>query len=113
MLDLERALKDVQESPLKWVVQTVAKLVLSPAAAKEVNDQLASGELKLPGAEVLRVATIKLDMISSIYQRHLMESNCYRRYFSMDASFQSGYDWLIGREDRVSWKKGLLHAIFR
>lgn len=90
-----------QARPLHEVVRHVWRLTLSPQAFAVLDQKLQSGELKLPGREVLRSGTIKLDMLVSIFQRNLLATHSSFRMLMVDSSPQK-LNLLATIEDRVA-----------
>ena len=78
-----------------------AEIMFGEASSSAQLD-LRDGHRRLPSVEVLRMARVRLDMCSILFERFLSQKFTYRRCIQMDSSRQFGYDYLLCREDRIA-----------
>ena len=86
------------------VVSCCAHMLVGRTAldlAKEISDR----QYALPGYSLLRMARIRLDVMSMLFERQLFIWWRYRRYIMPDGSPQLGYNFLCVREDRVRFPR--------
>ena len=76
--------------------------VLSGADDPVVHDILARDSHEVPSLNLLRMARVRLDIMSILFERRLFMKYRYIRYFLVDSSPQLGRNFLCVREDRVA-----------
>jgi hypothetical protein len=65
-------------------------------------DALRKKEYRLPSISLLRVARVRLDLMSILFQRQLFFRYTHVRYLLIDSSLQVGFNILCVREDRFA-----------
>lgn len=91
---------------LSEVIALSVRLACPPELADAVQARLKSGELALPGREVMRRASTKINTMDLLYQRSLHASWGFARYLSADSSKQGGHDFFVVLEHRFSFPLG-------
>ena len=92
-------------STLQDVLSFAAPFFFGIENGAEIAAQLALRQAELPSDNVLRSGQIRLDLLALLWQRQLFNKNIVWRYLNVDASPQLGYNWLVLREDKFSFKK--------
>jgi hypothetical protein len=69
---------------------------------ESVAVDLRAGQVPLPSLDLLRVARVRLDILSVLHERQLGKHFKYLRYIMIDSSPQLGYNFLCMREDRIA-----------
>lgn len=90
-----------------------ASNVLDGQRSDSVQDDLRSNKYPLPSLDTLRMARVKLDVLSMLFERFLQVSFCYLRYFVADSSPQLGYNFLCMREDRIRMPRAEVTFVLR
>ena len=72
-------------------------------------EQIESGELALPGLDLMRQARLRIDLLCMLYQRVLNVIWYYIRFVYVDSSPQLGRNYLCVREDRVRFPRALMY----
>lgn len=81
---------------LRWVLGVAARF-LGPSA----KDAVPTADV--PGRELLRQASLRLNWIDMHFQRVLLQSHTAHRHLLADASCIAGFDFFIIQEDRRLW----------
>ena len=82
-------------------LSSTASVLHGQTVGSDLSTEFDSGSCPLPSFETLRMARVKLDCISMLWQRFLASSFSFRRFLLYDSSPQIGHDYLIVREDRI------------
>ena len=88
------------QARLNDVVADAAEILFG-SVTKPLQIELRSGQHQMPSEDVLRVARVRLDIMTILFERKLWLRFEYRRYISCDSSPQLGHNFLCVREDRV------------
>ena len=75
--------------------------VLHGSSTNRVQDELRAGEFQIPSPDTLRMARLKLDYLSVMFERLVFLRFRYLRYVYIDASPQMGFNFLCMREERL------------
>ena len=87
-------------SKLSDVLSDVAALMLG-SGSDQLQADLRSGTVHLPGLTTLRTCRVKLDLCNMLFERKLFLDYQYIRFICPDSSPQLGYNFLICREERI------------
>ena len=87
--------------------------ILQGPEGDRVAQQLRDGETPVPSIDLMRMARLRLDFMSIMFERQLFMQFQYRRYILVDSSPQLGFNFLCCREDRVRFPRGDFGADFR
>ena len=90
------------EVSLSEVIKMSWRVSLPPCEWTRLEEQLASGALRIPSRSVLNAATVKMDIMYSVWQRCLLQKSRSWRYIVADSS-PIKYAFFCVREDRLSW----------
>jgi len=77
------------------------------------QNQLRSGEIPMPSLAVLRVARLRLDLLSMVWQQKLFLQFDWLIYVLVDASPQLGYDFLVVLEDQIRLPKASVLSLWQ
>lgn len=81
-----------------------AEVLLGPSTAP-VQNELRAGCMPTSSGELLRMAKLRLDMCSMVFEQLSFAKWAHRRYLSYDASEMNGHDYLLVREDRFRYPR--------
>ena len=73
--------------------------VLHGSSTNNVQGELRAGEFQIPSPNTLRMARLKLDYLSVMFERLVFLRFRYIRYVYIDASPQMGFNFLCMREN--------------
>lgn len=96
-------LLSAQKTPLRTIVQMSLSLVLEATEAQAIKEAIKQGTVKLPGREVLRVASFRMNLLDLLFQRELCRTHDGFRYLASDASKQGQFNFFVVQEDRIMW----------
>jgi hypothetical protein len=71
-------------------------------ADSELGTDLRNGAVPMPSVDLLRMARVRLDLMSILWERRLSGLFRYARYIMIDSSPQLGFNFLCMREDRIA-----------
>ena len=77
-----------------------------------LGGELRAGRHTLPSPDTLRMARLRLDMLSIMFERQVFMQYAYFRYIWIDGSPQLGWNWLVMREDRLRIARCNENAVF-
>jgi len=89
------------QAQLQEVLADSAELFFGADGAA-AQRELRRGEHALPSVDLLRMARVRLDMMSMLFEQFLSRHFKYLRYFQVDASNQLGLEFLLIKEDRIA-----------
>ena len=108
-LKLWWALRNSSETPIKQVLRWAWQISIPAEQRRQLEADLQDGTLRLPDRPLLQVATVKLDILWSVYQRVILSSSDGWRYLLADSSPIRKQNFFCVREDRFLWPKGKSH----
>lgn len=82
------------------------RLTLPVGAAAEITEAIRLKKLSLPGRELLRQVTYKMDLLLMLWEREQASSNDACRFMLADSSPQHGFNYFALIEDSFSWPAG-------
>ena len=102
-LELFWSIRNTSEDGLNNVIRLAWRASLPVIQSIALHQQLADRSLRIPGRSVLRHATTKLDVMYSLFQRHVLDHFAGWRYALADSSKIRSQNWFALREDRILW----------
>ena len=102
-LQLPWSIRNLMQTSITDVVRMAWKCSLRPEFVADLEADLQSGMIEIPQRTVLANATIKLDILMSVYERTLLQSHVSDRYLLADASELKGVNYFIMREDTFKY----------
>ena len=103
-LELSWAMRNTRETSMSDVVKLAWRCSLPADQVASFESKLASGEIQIPQRSMLNVATVKLDVLYSVWQRDILQRSGGWRYLLADSSPIQGTSHFCLREDRVIWE---------
>jgi hypothetical protein len=104
---LELAHSSSSTIELADVVTMALRLVCKPEQLSVIMQERNLGETIIPHRSHCVAALKKLDMFAMLWERKRLEKYVTLRYPQIDASQQSGWNFLLSRAEEISFQKGL------
>lgn len=98
-LQLSWAIRNLMSTSVAEVVKLAWRCSLPPEQYLRLEQDMQQGLLTIPQRSVLSLATVKLDIMMTVYQRKLLLTHHSDRYLLADASELKGTNFFIMRED--------------
>jgi hypothetical protein len=90
---------------LEQMVLSVLRLVFKPKHCLALEAKIKSGNLRLPSYDLLRRASLKLDLFDMLWQQHVISISHVVSINYLDASPQGGYNYLVSKCDELVFPK--------
>ena len=97
---------------LKDALAAAVPLIVGPAGSALAN-RLRDGTHILPNIDLMRMARVRLDFMSIMFERQLFTQLTFRRYIMVDVSSAAGFNFLCAREGCARFPRGSFGAYFR
>lgn len=92
---------------LKDIIKLAWRASLPADEWAALEARLASGAIRIPERSMLAAATVKLDVMFSVWQREVLQRRSGYRYLLADSSPIGSTNFFCVREDRILWDKDL------